>query len=31
MNPKHTPIDTTGLTPEMRSHVLAEALPWLLH
>ncbi|SUY85632.1 acetylglutamate kinase [Corynebacterium jeikeium] len=31
MNPKHTPIDTTGLTPELRSHVLAEALPWLLH
>lgn len=27
----HPPIDTTGLTPEMRSHVLAEALPWLLH
>lgn len=22
---------TTGLTPELRSHVLAEALPWLLH
>lgn len=31
MTPKHNPIDTTGLTPEMRSHVLAEALPWLLH
>ncbi|KAB1551199.1 acetylglutamate kinase [Corynebacterium sp. zg254] len=23
--------DITNLTPEMRSHVLAEALPWLLH
>lgn len=27
----HQAIDTTGLTPEVRSHVLAEALPWLLH
>lgn len=27
----HNPIDTAGLTPEVRSHVLAEALPWLLH
>ena len=31
MTSNHPPIDTTGLTPEMRSHVLAEALPWLLH
>ena len=22
---------TSGLTPSQRSHVLAEALPWLLH
>ncbi|WP_426721785.1 acetylglutamate kinase [Corynebacterium auriscanis] len=27
----HNSVDTTGLTPELRSHVLAEALPWLLH
>lgn len=27
----HDLVDTTGLTPSMRSHVLAEALPWLLH
>lgn len=31
MTSNHPPIDTTGLTPEMRSHVLAEALPWFLH
>lgn len=31
MTSNHPPIDTTGLTPEMRSHVLAEALPWLLY
>ena len=31
MTSNHPPIDTAGLTPEMRSHVLAEALPWLLH
>ncbi len=27
----HGHIDTSGLSPAQRSHVLAEALPWLMH